>query len=41
VLDAYATRPENPAHSGMDVFNDPDGTGPGRDPMLTGKYLLA
>jgi DNA-binding transcriptional ArsR family regulator len=30
VLDAYATRPEDPAHSGMDVFNDPDGTGPGR-----------
>ena len=28
VLDAYATRPENPAHSGMDVINDPDGTVP-------------
>jgi hypothetical protein len=28
VLDAYATKPENPAHSGMDTINDPDGTTP-------------
>jgi hypothetical protein len=28
VIDALATRPENPAHSGMDVINDPDGTVP-------------
>jgi hypothetical protein len=28
VLDAYATSPENPARSGMDVINDPDGTIP-------------
>jgi hypothetical protein len=28
VLDAYATRPEHPAQSGMDVINDPDGTVP-------------
>jgi len=39
VLDAYATTPEDPARTGMDVVNDLDGTG--RDPMLTGKYLLA
>jgi hypothetical protein len=24
VLDAYPTKPENPAHSGMDLINDPD-----------------
>jgi hypothetical protein len=24
VLDAYPTRPDNPARSGMDVVNDPD-----------------
>jgi len=29
-LDAYATKPDNPAQSGMDVINDPDGTVPGR-----------
>ena len=28
VIDAYATAPENPAHSGMDVLNDPDATIP-------------
>jgi hypothetical protein len=28
VLDAYATSPQNPARSGMDVINDPDGTVP-------------
>jgi hypothetical protein len=28
VLDAYATRPEHPAQSGMDVINDPDGSVP-------------
>ncbi|HXZ70770.1 MAG TPA: hypothetical protein VEH31_07865 [Streptosporangiaceae bacterium] len=27
-LDAYATKPENPAHAGMDVINDPDGAIP-------------
>jgi hypothetical protein len=27
-IDAYPTRPENPAHSGMDVLNDPDATIP-------------
>lgn len=26
VIDALATRPEDPAHSGMDVINDPDGS---------------
>lgn len=28
VLDAYATKPENPAHWKMDTVNDPDGTVP-------------
>ncbi|MGA3353648.1 MAG: hypothetical protein ABSD85_10750 [Acidimicrobiales bacterium] len=28
VIDAFATLPENPAHSGMDRINDPDGTEP-------------
>lgn len=28
VLDAFATSPANPAHSGMDVVNDPEGTVP-------------
>ena len=28
VLDAYPTRPDNPARSGMDVVNDPDGIVP-------------
>ena len=28
VIDALATRPENPAHSGMDTINDPRGTVP-------------
>ncbi len=28
VIDALATRPENPAHSGMDTINDPHGTVP-------------
>jgi hypothetical protein len=28
VIDACATAPENPAHSGMDVLNDPDATIP-------------
>jgi len=28
VIDAFATRPENPACSGMDVINDPDGSVP-------------
>ena len=28
LLDAYATTPDNPAHSGMDVINDPGGTVP-------------
>ncbi len=28
IIDAYATKPENPAHSGMDVINDPDGLVP-------------
>jgi hypothetical protein len=28
LLDAHATKPENPAHSGMDVINDPEGTVP-------------
>lgn len=30
VTDAYATRSENPAHSGMDVLNDPGATIPRR-----------
>jgi hypothetical protein len=29
-LDAYETNPGNPARSGMDVINDPDGTVPRR-----------
>ena len=28
VLDAYATAPSNPARSGMDIINDPDGVIP-------------
>jgi hypothetical protein len=28
VLDAVATRPENPARAGMDIINDPDGSVP-------------
>jgi hypothetical protein len=28
VIDALATRPENPARAGMDVINDPDGSVP-------------
>lgn len=28
VLDAYLTKPENPAVAGMDVINDPEGTVP-------------
>jgi len=28
IMDAIETKPENPAHSGMDVLNDPDGTVP-------------
>ena len=28
VIDGLATRPENPAHSGMDTINDPHGTVP-------------
>lgn len=28
VIDALVTRPDNPAHSGMDVINDPDGVVP-------------
>jgi hypothetical protein len=28
VIDAYSTGPQNPAHSGMDVLNDPHATIP-------------
>lgn len=28
VIDALATKPENPARSGMDIINDPDGIAP-------------
>ena len=30
VIDAFATRPDNPARSGMDAVNDPDGSVPRR-----------